>query len=75
MNNNMALEQFDDIKGRINTMKADNIKTELAKYSQCVKALKDAAAKKQDAERKFEKKQTEKNNDAVNEATKNYDKA
>ncbi len=64
----------DVLRERIKNAKA-LIKSEISTYSTLVKNLKDAAKKKSDADRKYEKKQNEKNSAALGEATAAYDGA
>ena len=64
----------DVLRERIKNAKA-LIKSEISTYSTLAKNLKDAAKKKSDADRKYEKKQNEKNSAALGEATAAYDGA
>jgi hypothetical protein len=65
------LEQNDSIRSRIAESKS-LIRTELTAYSQAVKSLKDAAKKKADAERRYDRRQNDKNAAAAAEATSSY---
>ena len=66
-----SLEQNDSIRSRIAETKS-LIRAELTAYSQAVKSLKDAAKKKIDAERRYDRRQNDKNAAAAAEAASSY---
>ncbi len=72
MSNTGRLEQNDVLRQRIADRKAQ-IRTELASYAQAAKNLKDGARKKLDAERRYERRQTDKNAASAEEAASSYD--